>query len=387
MAMVVLVLLGAAALGAGAGAVRRQLIAKRTAAAHHRALDTMGRLVAQHNGRLAAPSEPVDPSHPHVRLVRTGQQPAPTTPPVLRSRPKRGRASAYQRAGRGFDAPPAPPAEAGTSPESAPAAEPLRAAEPAPAAPTWPEPAELIETPPPALPTSAPIAPPIAPPAAPLVFDATADLPPVPPAPPAPPLSTGPANGPVPRTARPVRRRHRQVRSPLRRATRTRRFHVSHRVTAGAAALVIVIGVGAGFLLSRSPGHSAPPARHSSVGQQNAGARPPGKNASSATTIAPAPRAAEVSLVSSSAGYSMFRLSWPATIRLESTGLCWIEIRDSGPTGPVTFQGDLTAGASHAVTGPSWLRLGNPTAVAVTVNGSAITLPLVAGEPYNIQFS
>jgi hypothetical protein len=151
---------------------------------------------------------------------------------------------------------------------------------------------------------------------------------------------------------------------------------------------VVAAGVGAGFVLSRS-GHSSPSARHSPVGQQKPAAASPAArtHASSATTSPTAPPASDISLVASSAGYSMYRLSWPATIRLESTGLCWVQIRDTGPTGPVTFEGDLTAGASHAVTGPAWLRLGNPTAVAVTVNGRVINPPLVAGEPYNIQFS
>ena len=165
-------------------------------------------------------------------------------------------------------------------------------------------------------------------------------------------------------------------------------MHRSTRVAAAAAALVVAAGVGLGLVLSGSTGHSSPPAHHPPVAQQKpAGAASARTPASRATTSPTSPPASDVSLVATSAGYSMYRLSWPATIRLESTGLCWVEIRDAGPTGPVTFQGDLTAGASHAVTGPAWLRLGNPTAVAVTVNGRAIAPPLVAGEPYNIQFS
>ncbi len=162
---------------------------------------------------------------------------------------------------------------------------------------------------------------------------------------------------------------------------------MSPRVAAAAVTLVVAAGVGAGFALSGSTGHS-PRAAHNPVAQQRPAAKPPASKPVAPATASPSGAApSDVSLVASSAGYSMYRLSWPATIRLQSIGVCWIEIRTAGPTGPVTFQGDLTAGASQAVTGPAWLRLGNPTAVAVTVNGRAITPPLVAGEPYDIQFS
>jgi hypothetical protein len=91
--------------------------------------------------------------------------------------------------------------------------------------------------------------------------------------------------------------------------------------------------------------------------------------------------------VASGAGYSEYRVSRPATIVLRASGPCWVQIRQNGPGGPVTYQGDLLAGMTRAATGPSWLRLGDPSQVTVTVNGVAISPPsLVAGEPYNLQF-
>ncbi len=78
-----------------------------------------------------------------------------------------------------------------------------------------------------------------------------------------------------------------------------------------------------------------------------------------------------------------------ATISFRAiNGVCWVEIRQSGPYGPVVFTGDLLAGQSRDMNGPIWVRLGNPRAVVITVNGSSISPPgMTADQPYDLQFA
>jgi hypothetical protein len=85
--------------------------------------------------------------------------------------------------------------------------------------------------------------------------------------------------------------------------------------------------------------------------------------------------------------WSTYRVGTAATITLlANNGTCWVEIRQSGPYGPVTFMGDIQAGQSRNLTDPVWVRLGNPG--AITVNGRAVSPPgMTAGQPYDLQFA
>ena len=78
-----------------------------------------------------------------------------------------------------------------------------------------------------------------------------------------------------------------------------------------------------------------------------------------------------------------------ATITFQAAGgTCWVEIRQSGRYGPVLFTGDLLAGQSRGMNGPIWVRLGNPLALVITVNGTSISPPgMAAGQPYDLQFA
>lgn len=107
---------------------------------------------------------------------------------------------------------------------------------------------------------------------------------------------------------------------------------------------------------------------------------------SSPAQVAPPPGGAE--LVSSTAGASTYRIGPSATVSVQANGTCWVEIRQSTPQGAVVFEGNILAGQSRAVSGPAWVRLGNPTAVSITVNGTSISPPgIVSGEPYDLQFA
>ena len=126
---------------------------------------------------------------------------------------------------------------------------------------------------------------------------------------------------------------------------------------AAAAALFILVAAGiAGVRLALEPGR--PAGRHRQPTRCHA--RP---LAAPATVRPPRPpRRPRRCLVASSVGSSTYHVGASATITFRATsGACWVEIRQDGPTGPLLFQGDLQAGQSRALNGPVWVRLGNPT--------------------------
>jgi len=48
----------------------------------------------------------------------------------------------------------------------------------------------------------------------------------------------------------------------------------------------------------------------------------------------------------------------------------------------------MSAGETKRVSGPVWIRLGNPTAMTVLVNGAAPPpAPMVTGDPYDLEFA
>lgn len=94
-----------------------------------------------------------------------------------------------------------------------------------------------------------------------------------------------------------------------------------------------------------------------------------------------------VSLVSSSPQAAVYRLSGAAQISINASGPCWVNIRQGNQTGPVIFSGTLGPGSTKSVSGPAWVRLGNPPAVSISVNGTALSPPATAaGVPYNLEF-
>jgi hypothetical protein len=161
-------------------------------------------------------------------------------------------------------------------------------------------------------------------------------------------------------------------------------------------AAVVVAGVVAGtagaltWRDDRAPAAGEqPPGSDGRTGGTGAGApttaTPPPVSSAGGPAASVAPVAA--ALVTSRAGYAEYRLSRPVAVVLFASGPCWLQIRQGGPAGQLLFQGDLLAGDSRGLTGATWVRLGNPGAVRITVNGTNIAPPtLVPGEPFNLQF-
>jgi hypothetical protein len=404
------------AVGCAATLTRLRLADRRSVAAHHRALQTMGRLVAQQpaSESAATPEQPVGQAH--VRLVDTADPAAPPPLPPLRTRPRtRSRQPADYRSWNDvapaaaefypaepvapaaaqiyLDKPVAPPAAEPylDIPGAPPAAEPyldlpvaLPPAEPYPHEPGAPAAAEVyLDLP--GAPAAAelhmddPVLPAPAEPAASrpmLYFDALAAPRPAQPKEEKEEVDSGRRLGPV--GGRGPRRRVR-VRRPRHRWGRDRRPALRFLIV-GVLIVMVVAGGTVGVLTLRGDHNRASPPSH----PPPRAAAPPAPVPTSATTVAPPPAPV---LVTTSAGYSEYRLSGPATIVLTASGTCWVQIRRDGPTGTVLYQGDLYAGQTHPANGPIWLRLGNPTQVTITVNGTALSPPsLIAGEPYNLQF-
>jgi hypothetical protein len=201
---------------------------------------------------------------------------------------------------------------------------------------------------------------PPAPPAGPVVAGAdTAD-----PRPPAdrPAASSGPAEA-----ARSARRP--TLRPPTRRAWVT----LAAGVAAAAAA-----GGSIAWSESAPPGRAASPRIAPAAAPAPTVAPPP-----SPTTVPPPLVAQSVS----AAGATYAVRSLPLELDLTLVGPCWAELRSGSPEGPLLFEGTLTAGSHRtwSVLGGLFLRLGNPAAARLVVDGSAVSLPLVA-DPFDLTF-
>ena len=103
----------------------------------------------------------------------------------------------------------------------------------------------------------------------------------------------------------------------------------------------------------------------------------------------PSPPQKPAVLLSTSGGTATYQLrSASASIVFTASGPCWIEVRANSPLGQVVYEGILYAGQRWSVTGPAWIRLGNPPAMAVAVNGTPMTVPGTGvGVPLNLEFT
>jgi len=107
------------------------------------------------------------------------------------------------------------------------------------------------------------------------------------------------------------------------------------------------------------------------------------------TTAARAAPALPAYLVSTSSGTADYQLSNPsASIVVEASGPCWIEVRVGNSAGRVVYVGTLEEGNISRVTGPAWIRLGDPVYARVTVNGDHMAIPdAKKAVPLDLQFT
>jgi hypothetical protein len=149
------------------------------------------------------------------------------------------------------------------------------------------------------------------------------------------------------------------------------------RVISSAAMILVAVLVlgGAVFLVTSQSG--------SSPGRRTTAARPTAPAPAATTTTTPPPAA----LVSQTSSTATYQVTGSPMISLSFNSECWTEARQGSSSGPILFEGTQVAGAQKQLDGPVWIRLGNPTAVSVSVGGATISEPAVtAGNPFNLQF-
>ena len=134
-------------------------------------------------------------------------------------------------------------------------------------------------------------------------------------------------------------------------------------------------------LTTLSPRRPVPAARSTTAPAPS----PSTTNPTTATTTPPQPAV----LVSANGGTATYQLTSPtASIVVKATGPCWIEVKAGSPRGQVVVEETLSAGQRSSVTGPAWIRLGDPPHVAVTVDGTPMSVPDAgAAVPLDLQFT
>lgn len=116
--------------------------------------------------------------------------------------------------------------------------------------------------------------------------------------------------------------------------------------------------------------------------------RTPAPSKPSAPSNSAAQQIAAIEPVSSDASGARFAVNQsPFTLTMVAKGSCWVQVRQ-GDGGPVVFEATLQAGQTKTVdgTGNLWLRLGDPSNVALTIGGRQVSMSVAPGTPYNVVF-
>jgi hypothetical protein len=385
-----------------------------TVQAQHRALATIGKLAAEHSKHETLADGPSSKSA--VRVVRgDGSDPVPGTPPALRSRPRRSSASGPTETKE-----PEPPGYSNGIP---PPANGVRNGQvlPGPSVKIvrgqilQPLPTE-VSRPGPAVPRPVlPVIPSMRPNGLStevIRFDALADQAPRKPEvtkataarPRAPTVAgrqlrnaVGRGNAAATRAVRAggpafavVLARTRLLASSVVAAVRAAltRLSAQPRALTGAAAGLLVLVAIACLAAAAGGGGSVrhPLARHPSAAHQAPAS--PAVQLPSAAQSGVAQQGAQLPaalLEMTSSTSAVYQVGGPISVVLDASGPCWIEARRSGPTGGLLFEGTLVPGQTWTVAGPTWLRLGNPTVVSLTVNGALVSPPATDGIPFDLQ--
>jgi hypothetical protein len=176
-----------------------------------------------------------------------------------------------------------------------------------------------------------------------------------------------------------------------------------------AATVVVAFGAAAvALLLTRAPNGNAPhlsaPPSTTLRGARSTGATgsngaaptsatvrattaPTTTTTTSKRSLAPPPAKPAV-LVRTAGGTATYQLTSPgASIVVQASGPCWIEVRVGSKKGRVFYQGTLEGGMASRVTGPAWIRLGDPIYAHVTVDGDHMPIPgATKAVPLNLVF-
>jgi len=112
--------------------------------------------------------------------------------------------------------------------------------------------------------------------------------------------------------------------------------------------------------------------------------RPPATNPTTTTLPAPTTTVALVTAIGGTG--TSFTVAKPTyTLVVATTGDCWIDARD--PSGTTLYSGVVSAGQTQPITaGGITLRLGNPAAVALTIDGTRVPFTVTNGSPVTLEF-
>jgi hypothetical protein len=181
-------------------------------------------------------------------------------------------------------------------------------------------------------------------------------------------------------------------RSSTKRQPTTTSKPLAQRVLAAAAVAVAAAAVTATAIVSFGGLHS--PTRSATGPSGNAGATsrssgPTSSNAAGTKGTTSTTGAEPAVFQSFSNGTATYQLSSPnASIELKASGPCWIKVTAGSPYGQVKYQTTLGTGQQFTVTGPAWIRLGDPPYVTVTVDGWRMKVPGEAlSQPLNLEFT
>jgi cytoskeletal protein RodZ len=104
------------------------------------------------------------------------------------------------------------------------------------------------------------------------------------------------------------------------------------------------------------------------------------------TTTRPAPTTTTPLVKPSGAANSFTVAKASYTIVVQTTGSqCWVDMRD--PSGTALFSGTLGAVAEQSITASDvTIRLGNPAAVTISVDGTRVPFTVPSGSPATLHF-
>lgn len=167
---------------------------------------------------------------------------------------------------------------------------------------------------------------------------------------------------------------------------------------AAAAAVAVLAAVAVGLATYKPSGRSTaqqPPQSVSSPRQHHTGERshsgsgPQTVPTSQRTTPTTATPSKPAELLSAGAGTATYQLrSRSALVVVKASGPCWIEVRVGSALGQVVYEGTLEQGMTAHVTGPAWIRLGDPPYVTVMVDGTPMKVPgSTVAAPMDLQFT
>lgn len=165
-----------------------------------------------------------------------------------------------------------------------------------------------------------------------------------------------------------------------------------HRMKAAGLVLLAVIvclTLASGVYLALRP-HSARTTSATPPSGRTTSTRAP---ATTATTVAATTAPTPIVLISDGPQQASYRLQdISAKVDLVAASSCWVQITAGVGKGPVTYAGVLRSGESRPVTDATTargasVRVCNPAAVSLSVDGAPMALPqLSGGQPYTLVF-